>query len=340
MPPRRPRRRALALTLVTAFSVALAAAPAPDSVAAPGAGRAAPAKGKVRVRPDLVVGIADQKTTFFTDPRFTALGVTHARRLVPWDAMSVDFETPEVDDWLAAAKKAGIRPLISFGHSRLEGQRRVAPTPKAFVAEFRKFRARYPEVTDFSVWNEPNLCGEPLCHKPELAARYYDALSAACRSCTILASEVLDGPTMKPWVTRFMKAVGHTPRVWGLHNYLDANRGRTSGTRELLRLVKGDVWFTETGGIVKRRTKHKAGGFPETPAHAAVAVRRVFDTLVPLSPRIRRVYFYHWNSGSDTDSWDSAFFGPDGRARPSFTVLVNRLKAIAAARRAAAPRRG
>lgn len=331
MPLRRPRRRALALTLVASFSVALAAAPAPDSVAA---------AREAKVRGDLVVGIADQKTAFFTDPRFTALGVTHARRLVPWDAMSVDFETPEVDEWLRAAQAAGVRPLISFGHSRLEGLRRVAPTPAQFVREFRKFRARYPEVTDFSVWNEPNLCGEPLCHKPELAARYYDALTKACRTCTILASEVLDGPTMKPWVTRFMKKVRRTPQVWGLHNYLDANRGRTSGTRELLRLVKGDVWFTETGGIVKRRTTNKAGGFPETAAHAAIAVRRVFDTLAPLSPRIKRVYLYHWNSGAVTDSWDSAFFGPDGRARPSFRVLVNRLKAIAAARRAATARRG
>ena len=41
--------------------------------------------------------------------------------------------------------------------------------------------------------------------------------------------------------------------IWGLHNYIDANRFRTRGTRALLRAVKGDVWFTETGGLVVRR---------------------------------------------------------------------------------------
>ena len=40
--------------------------------------------------------------------------------------------------------------------------------------------------------------------------------------------------------------------IWGLHNYIDANRFRTTGTRSLLRAVPGEVWFTETGGLVVR----------------------------------------------------------------------------------------
>ena len=44
------------------------------------------------------------------------------------------------------------------------------------------------------------------------------------------------------------------PRYWGMHNYIDANRLRTTGTRRMLRAVKGQIWFTETGGIVARRT--------------------------------------------------------------------------------------
>ncbi len=289
----------------------------------------------------LSVGIADQKVQMFTDRHFKALNIRKVRRLVPWDAMTLGYERAEIDEWMAAARVADARPLITFGHSRQDGRRRIAPTPRQFVAQFRRFRARYPDVTEFATWNEPNLCGEPLCHKPQLAARYYDALVGACPTCTILAAEVLDGPTMTTWVRAFMKQVKNTPRYWGVHNYLDANRMRTSGTQRLLGLVSGEIWFTETGGIVKRRTTNKAGGFPETVAHAGEATRWLFDRLVPLSARITRVYLFHWNSGGPRDSWDSALVDLDGRPRPSYLVVKERIataRRIATAQRIAARR--
>ena len=49
-----------------------------------------------------------------------------------------------------------------------------------------------------------------------------------------------------------------------------------------------------------------------------------------MSPRITRVYLYHWNSTSKLDSWDSALIGPNGKRRPAYTVLQNRLKALRA----------
>ncbi|WP_354701281.1 hypothetical protein DSM112329_01593 [Paraconexibacter sp. AEG42_29] len=334
--------RLLALVATAVLGLVLAGglpAPGPATATAAAATKAK-VKAQPKLRPGLAIGIADQKLAMFSDPKFLQLGLHKVRRVVPWDAMSVDFETPEVDAWIAAARLAKVRPLISFGHSRVEGQRRVAPSPARLVEEFRKFRERYPEVKEFATWNEPNLCGEPLCHKPELAARYYDALTAECPSCTILAAEVLDGPTMKKWVTAFMRHVKRTPKVWGVHNYVDANRLQTTGTSDLLKLVKGDLWFTETGGIVKRRTtKNKLVGFPETAAHAGLAVRWIFDRLVPLSPRIKRVYLYNWNSGGPLDSWDSALFDHTGKARPAFRVLQNRVDRLAVARRALAARR-
>lgn len=313
------------LVLLLAGLLATAALPAPRAAAAVG--------------PPLSIGIADQKVQMFTDPRLRELHIRKARRVVPWDSMYVDFERAEIDEWMAAALAADVRPLVSFGHSRLAGQRRVAPTPARFVAAFRKFRQRYPQVQEFAVWNEPNLCGEPLCHKPELAARYYDGLRAACPRCTILAAEVLDGPTMAAWVKRFMKRVKHKPKVWGVHNYLDANRLRTSGTQRLLELVDAEIWFTETGGIVKRRTVDKAGGFAETVAHAGLAMRWIFDRLVPLSPRITRVYIYHWNQGGPRDSWDSALLNLDGSPRTGYRVLRNRIAVLQRRRRAIAARR-
>jgi hypothetical protein len=231
---------------------------------------------------------------------------------------------------MAAAQAEGVQPLDGFWHARGD-RRRVLPTPERFKYEFRVFRARYPWVTTFATWNEANHCGEPTCHRPALVAAYYRAMTRECPTCTILAAEVLDMPNMGRWVDRFQEALGYRPRLWGLHNYLDANRMRTIGTRTLLRHTLGHIWFTETGGIVERRNKHKVG-FPESAKHAALATRWVFDRLAPLSRRITRIYLYHWNAARH-DTWDSGLVDPRGRARPALRVVRQEMQAAEQRRR-------
>lgn len=276
-----------------------------------------------------LVGIADQKPAMFTDPLFGGLQVRHARYVMPWDAMAGGFQREELGAWLRAARAAGITPLLSFGHSRRPGREKLRPSPKAFQREFRRVRLNFPWVREFVTWNEPNHCSQPLCNDPELAARYFDAITRACRECTILGPEVLDTKKMPSWVRRFRRAARFEPRAWGLHNYVDANRFSTQGTRALLRATRGEVWFTETGGIVKRRTVVKIP-LEESPEHAAAATRWLFDRLVPLSPRVRRVYLYHWNPTGPQDSWDSALIDADGRPRAAFRVVRDRLGRAAA----------
>lgn len=305
--------RALLITVLVLLAAAAPAAAAPE--------RAAPRVTSVEV------GIADQKVAMFTDDRFNALGIAHARLLVPWDAMTSDWQRPAIDEWLKAARENDVEPLVSFGHSRIEGQRRSLPSQSRFRSEFRRFRKKYPWVRNYATWNEANHCGEPTCNKPKLVAAYYRAIKAECRSCRVLAAEMLDMPNMSRWVKAFRKAARVEPRYWGLHNYIDTNRFRTKSTQSLLKATKGEIWLTETGGIVKRRTRVNVG-LPESTAHAARAMRWLFDKLVPLSPRISRVYLYHWNSSTARDSWDSAFIDHKGRARPSLTVLRNRLLSL------------
>jgi hypothetical protein len=266
----------------------------------------------------LTIGIADQKPDMFADPRFQAAGIQYARRAVAWDALSSPGQTAAVDEWLAAARAAKVNPLISFTHSSLN--RRQLPSPERLLYEFRRFRARYPWVKDFATWNEANHCGEPTCHRPALVAAYWRKLRRDCPSCRILAAEVLDMPNMTSWVKAFRRSAKVEPRYWGLHNYIDANRLRTTGTRRLLKACRGLVWFTETGGIVSRTNRRRVT-FPESTRHAAVATRFLFDELVPLSRRITRVYVYHWNSEPGPKTWDSALIGPTGQPRPAFRVL-------------------
>jgi hypothetical protein len=284
---------------------------------------AAPAAGA------LTIGIADQKPDMFTDPRFLASDLHYARRAVPWDALTSPTQTAQIDAWLEGARAARVIPLLSFTHS--SANRRQLPSPERLLYEFRRFRARYPWVTDYASWNEANHCGEPTCHRPELVAAYWRKLRMACPTCRILAAEVLDMPNMTSWVKAFRRAAKVEPRYWGIHNYIDANRLRTTGTRRLLQAVKGQVWFTETGGIVSRTNRRRVT-FPESAEHAAKATRFLFDDLIPLSRRITRVYLYHWNSEPGPKTWDSGLIGPTGRPRPAYRVLQRVLARRAAAK--------
>jgi hypothetical protein len=249
---------------------------------------------------------------------------------VPWDALTSPTQTAALDAWMAGARAAGVDPLISFTHS--SSSRRLLPTPERLLYEFRRFRARYPWVTEYASWNEANHCGEPTCHRPELVAAYWRKLRLECPQCRILAAEVLDMPNMVSWVKAFRRAARVEPRYWGLHNYVDANRLRTSGTRRLLKASgRALIWFTETGGIVSRTNRRKVT-FPESAEHAAKATRWLFDDLVTLSRRITRVYIYHWNSDPGPSTWDSALIGPTGKPRPAYRVL-QRVLAQQAARK-------
>jgi hypothetical protein len=284
----------------------------------------------------LTVGIADNKADMFFDPRFQSSGVKQARISIGWDALSSPWQTEQLDRWLNAARIDGVAPLVSFGHSRTD--RRSLPTPERYLFEFRRFRARYPWVREFATWNEANHCGEPTCHRPALVAAYYRNLRRECPDCRILAAEVLDMPNMTRWVRSFRRRAGEEPAYWGLHNYIDANRERTIGTRRMLKAVKGHVWFTETGGIVRRSNRRKVT-FPESAKHAARATTFLFKKLVPLSRRVTRVYIYHWNADATPTNWDSALIGPTGRVRPAFRIVERVLHRQAARRAARAARK-
>ena len=345
--------RIVLLALVAALAVVQAgpavAAPPEDGKKAGEVGAPVPPNGKrtrgSRRAPALqpvvgplqaTIGIADQKADVFADQRFRGLGMRHARRSVAWDALLYDWQVRDIDTWLRAARRAGVTPLITFARSRVAERRHLVPPPAQMQRAFRAFRARWPWVKDFAASNESNHYGEPTGRRPQLAARYYLAMKRSCPSCRILAADLLDFPNMVSWVRQFVKHAKEQPRYWGLHNYLSANRFQLARTRELLLATTGEVWLTEVGGLVKRRTEDQAGKakLKEGRQHAAQVTRFIFQRLARLSPRIKRVYVYHWNSSSPADTWDSALVGHDGRPRPAFNVLASVMRTVRAARSA------
>jgi hypothetical protein len=209
------------------------------------------------------------------------------------------------------------------------------PSVKVFTREFLRYKKRYPWVTDWLTWNEANHCGEPTCHKPRRVARFYNNIRHRCYRCNVVAGDVLDEPNMTAWIQEFRKTARNDNLIWGLHNYIDANRFRTSGTRALLKAApRGRVWFTETGGLVMRRNKSKIA-FPGNIRHAAAATRQVFK-LAALSRRVKRIYFYHWQPATRRrPTWDSALVDKSGKPRPAYKVLkswIQRARRIAAQR--------
>jgi hypothetical protein len=283
-----------------------------------------------------VIGIGEQSHEMFTSPYWHALGVKHVRVIAAWDALRHDWQRADLDAYMYSAHAVGARVLLGFGHARspVDRIRRHVPSVARFKREFLRFRKRYPFVRDYLTWNEANHCGEPTCHKAPRVARFYNTIRANCRGCKVVAGDVLDTPTMVPWVREFRRYARKGKLIWGLHNYIDANRFRTSGTRALLRAApRGEIWFTETGGLVVRRNRSRIA-FPGNRKHAARATKQVFR-LAKLSKRVRRIYFYHWQPSRERlPSWDSALVDPRGKPRPAYKVLRTWIRRAAARQRA------
>jgi hypothetical protein len=274
------------------------------------------------------IGMSDQKTGMWQDPRFAQLGISHVRLLVAYDSvLRGDFS--RYDRWMKNAHTRGADVLLTINQSLRHPSR--LPTVRRYRRVVRILRKRYPWVRTMAAWNEANHKLQPTYRHPRRAARFYNVMRQECRGCRIVAADVLDSSNMLPWVAKFRRHAKN-PRIWGLHSYGDTNHFKPlsrTATRRLLRKVRGQVWLTETGGIVRFSDRFRGGRRGE--AKAARAVKRTF-AVARSSSRIKRVYLYHWDADKRFYTWDSAFVAANGRARPALHVLrreVNRQRRLA-----------
>ena len=184
----------------------------------------------------------------------------------------------------------------------------------------RAFIARFPQVRIYTTWNEANHESQPVSGRPETVAGYYEELTAACPSCTVVAGDVLDSGGYVRWLERFQQATDSDPQLWGLHNYGDVTYGTTEGTDAVLRTVSGQLWIEETGGIVVLRNSAGRVTLSFNEARAAASIDRAF-AIVAARPRITRMYVYHWQSGA-TSRFDAGLVRPDGSLRPSYAAML------------------
>jgi hypothetical protein len=263
----------------------------------------------------LIVGMGDQNPGFFADPLFQRLGIEHARLIASYDTVDVSFDRDLADAWLQAAAKARVEPFVAFGHSRKTGRQHHLPS----VAEYRdavaKFRKRYPQVTLYAAWNEPNNQSQPTDKNPRRAAQYANALKEECPSCTLVAGDVLDEPDADQWLTTYAGALTAKPAAWGIHDYSATNRFEPQRLKNVMNVVSGDVWLTETGGVAKF-----GKAFPYDLQRQARAMRYLFD-LASREPRIRRVYLYNWTGAPRDARFDAGLTNPDGSPRPAYDIV-------------------
>jgi hypothetical protein len=264
-----------------------------------------------------VLGIGDQSTNMLADPRFAALGLRDSRLVVPYDIASEPAQLARYAPILDTARARRIRMLVSFS-ARGDAPAHL-PSVREYGRAVRAFRARFPWVHDLGAWNEANHASQPTARHPGRAAGLYNALRAECRGCRIVAADVLDQAGFARWVRRFRRTA-RSPRIWGLHDYVDVNRMRDVSIPRLRRATggRGAVWLTETGGVVRFA---RSFGYDER--RAARSTRHVLR--IGARRKVARVYLYEWSGAPLGARWDSGLIAADGRPRPALNVVESYL---------------
>lgn len=279
------------------------------------------------------VGVGEQVAAPFGEPAWQATGLKKSRIVIPWEvAVKNDGSRVKMDSFYRQSRQFRVELLVAFSHS--DGSkcpRRPCrrPSSRSYTRAFKAFRKRYPRLKVIAPWNEANHRTQPTFKSPKAAATYYNIVRKHCRGCKIVAADVIDESNVRRWVGVFRRTA-RRPRIWGLHNYRDTNprRGqKLGGTRAFLRIVRrGEVWLTETGGIVTFKLDGGGTLFPTSERRADSATKRMFRLAKSNRRRIKRLYIYHWRAPSAGARFDAGLLRNDGTERPAYRTLLKTLK--------------
>ena len=280
------------------------------------------------------VGVGEQNVSMFDQSRWQSLKLKRVRYIVPWDWRRAD--SAAVEHYMNRARQARQDVLVTFTarrgcwsgtrYSRKRACR--APSAKAYRASVRAFDNKFPWVKTYSAWNEVNHASQPTYRKPGLAVRYYDVLrkDARKRKFKVMAADILDTSNMAAYLRSFMRKAKGSPRLWGLHNYQDVNRHTQDDTRRMLDIVPGEVWLTETGGLVKFSGVRKFSRYSEKRANTATRwmftlANRYDSKRRGMRSKITRLFVYKWYGEPRSARFDAGLVNPDGSPRKHFATF-------------------
>jgi hypothetical protein len=284
-----------------------------------------------------IVGVSEQNNAMFQQPAWQSLKLKRVRYLVPWDYAKVPFEKTEVANYMAAAHAAKQEVLVAFtarsgcyvNGKYSKSSSCKAPSTSAYKSMFLAFKKSYPWVKTYTPWNEENHVSQPTYNNQKAAAAYYSTIKANCSGCTVLAADVLVDSKVTTWLKTFLKDSKGAGKIWGLHNYPDVNRFRVGGLASALKLLPGQVWLTETGGIVTFDPS-----FPTSLSRANKAEKYMFqiadkyDSLLKGNKsKVTRLYNYSWYGSEPGARFDSGLVNPDNTPRPAYATFAKYAKA-------------
>jgi len=289
---------------------------------------AAPASAKYRV------GLGEQNPQMFENPSWQSMKLKRVRYLVPWDYAKHRAQRDEVNYYMAKARFAKQDVLVTFTarrgcylpsgrYSKKKACR--APSTKAFKKAFLGFDKAFPWVKTYSAWNEINHKSQPTFKSPKKAAGYYNVLRKYTKKKKFraMAADILDTGNMTRYLATFKRYAKGTPKLWGLHNYGDVNRRRTTYTKRMLRSVPGEVWLTETGGLVKLQPS-----FRRSTSRAKARTKGLFKLVNRydtkrrgMRSKITRLFVYTFYGEDSSARFDAGLMNPDGTPRPAFSVF-------------------
>lgn len=288
-----------------------------------------------------LTGIGDEGTEMFTNPLWTQLHTKIARYIAPYDAAVRPYSLQLAEAWIGAAEAAHQQVLVAFYHSEYTPTK--MPSVTVYQRDIQKFIKLFPHVRQYQPWDEANrgTIVEIVKRKRHIAlvspsplqsAQYYKAMRSVCKGCTIVGLDVLDAPVVTPtleYIAQFKHDIARLktvmPSIWGLHNYSDTNRLQSTRTRAVLAAVPGQVWLTETGGIVQFGSdfpNKKGSGL----TRAAKALSFMFK-IAGSSSRIKRLYIYDWTGGVTSTRFDAGLMNAKYEPRPGYVVVCKQLHA-------------
>src|SRR5215208_5218771 len=159
------------------------------------------------------VGLGEQKPEMFQNSSWQSLKLKRVRYLVPWDYAKVRWQRDAVNHYMSQARIAKQDVLVTFTAKSgcYSATGRYSKKKACRAPSTTAYRKAFLAFDKAYPWVKTYSAWNEINHKSQ--------------------------PTFKSP----KKAAG----------YYNVNRRRTTYTKQMLRSVPGEVWLTETGGIVK-----------------------------------------------------------------------------------------
>ncbi|MDW5597181.1 hypothetical protein VSS74_22735 [Conexibacter stalactiti] len=292
-----------------------------------------------------VNGISDNATHRWSPPSLwwsTGLNeVGYMRKIINWDVAFHPEQYQDMELWLTRAAQLRKRVVVSFGGLD-------EPAPLDYRYAIHSFRLLWPQVTEFTAWNEPNhvVSGHPRSDVPAAtAAKYWKQLNEECqvpiadRTCAAIAGDFADNSELSTYTAAYKAELGSLrPAVWALHAYAAVNRDQLWRVDNFL----ADVWpapvfITEVGAYFCQDfqlARSPAGTVAANVQQAAQFQRASARRIAALGagrPQIMRIYYYQLaigvpaagSTGECRDKDDASLIDRYDVERPGLGVIKN-----------------